>query len=186
MKNKNKYEMKLVEEGYEDPQEAQLREAKRRLEEAKKPFNPLDIVNMKNIGILVVWLILYKIFIYFGFGAVYFLFSIILFIFTNLDEKKIGTLSAYSVFNPNCERLPGTLSVDQFHMGLGGSVITNENGQNVEDEIENELNRKVIFDTKAEMKKRKMKEIAKQPLNSQCNCGSGKKYKNCCLKKYEE
>ena len=47
MKNKNKYEMKLVEEGYEDPQEAQLREAKRRLEEAKKPFNPLDIVNMK-------------------------------------------------------------------------------------------------------------------------------------------
>jgi superfamily II DNA or RNA helicase len=28
-------------------------------------------------------------------------------------------------------------------------------------------------------------QIAKQSLNSLCYCGSGKKYKNCCLKKEE-
>ena len=173
MKNKNKYVIKQVEEGYEDPDEALRKEAKRRLEEAKKPFNPLDIVTMKNIGILLIWLIIYKIFLYFGFGLVYFFITIILLIFTNLEDKKIGSLSAYSVFNPNCERIPGTLSLDAFNMG-----IPRGSG--------NELNRKVIYDTKAEEKKRKIKENAKQPLNSLCNCGSGKKYKNCCAKKFED
>ena len=51
--NKNKNDIKLVsegfEEGYEDPKEAQLKEAKRRVEEAKKPFNPMDFLNTKNI-----------------------------------------------------------------------------------------------------------------------------------------
>lgn len=187
MKNKNKYVIKQVEEGYEDPDEALRKEAKRRLEEAKKPFNPLDIVTMKNIGILLIWLIIYKIFLYLGFGLVYFFITIILLIFTNLEDKKIGSLSAYSVFNPNCERIPGTLSLDAFNMGIPrGSGIVNENGDHIEDEIENELNRKVIYDTKAEEKKRKIKENAKQPLNSLCNCGSGKKYKNCCAKKFED
>jgi uncharacterized protein YecA (UPF0149 family) len=37
--------------------------------------------------------------------------------------------------------------------------------------------------TKSEIKKKEMRQKATQSLNSNCFCGSGKKYKNCCLKK---
>ena len=98
MKNKNKYVIKQVEEGYEDPDEALRKEAKRRLEEAKKPFNPLDIVTMKNIGILLIWLIIYKIFLYFGFGLVYFFITIIYIIFSN---KRFITENFINCFRCN-------------------------------------------------------------------------------------
>ena len=35
-------------------------------------------------------------------------------IFSNLGKRAPGTLSAYSVFNPNFEELPGTLNASQF------------------------------------------------------------------------
>ena len=38
----------------------------------------------------------------------------------------------------------------------------------------------VVQETENEVKKRKIKENAKQPINSKCQCGSGKKYKKCC------
>ena len=52
-KKNNKDDIKVVsegfEEGYEDHKEAQLKEAKRRIEEVKKPFNPMDFMNKNNI-----------------------------------------------------------------------------------------------------------------------------------------
>ncbi len=42
---------------------------------------------------------------------------------------------------------------------------------------------KTLYESKAEIKKRESKQNAKQPLNSACKCESGKKYKNCCIKK---
>ena len=184
-----KYEIRTLEEGYEDSEEAMLQEAKRRLEEANKPFNPLDIINMKNIIILFIWGVLYRLFIYLNFGAVYFMFSIVFFIFYSLDYNKTQKgLSAYSIFNPNQERILGTMTMDNFHPGLGRNRAENEG--EFEDnanfgQFENEFIDRppTQYDTKAEIKKRKMKENAKQSLNSICECGSGKKYKNCCLKK---
>ena len=184
-----KYEIRTLEEGYEDSEEAMLQEAKRRLEEANKPFNPLDIINMKNIIILFIWGVLYRLFIYLNFGAVYFMFSIVFFIFYSLDYNKTQKgLSAYSIFNPNQERILGTMTMDNFHPGLGRNRSENEgefeNNENF-GQFENEFIDRppTQYDTKAEIKKRKMKENAKQSLNSICECGSGKKYKNCCLKK---
>ena len=56
-KNNKNDDMKVIsqgfEEGYEDPKEAQLKEAKRRIEEAKKPFNPMDFLSTKNIIIFI-------------------------------------------------------------------------------------------------------------------------------------
>ena len=190
MNNKKKYEMKVLEQGYEDKEEMQLREAKRRLAEAEKPFNPLDLVNGKNILIFIIWVALYKVFIYYEFGVVFFLFTILYLVFTNTGERKPWELSAYSVFNPNFERIPGTFSADQFQPGLrmNNRNEPEEDFDNPEfnEEIEREMNRKITYDTKAENKKRKMKEVATQPLNSACSCGSGKKYKNCCLKKVND
>ena len=197
--NKNdKKDIKVVtegfEEGYEDPKEAQLKEAKRRIEEAQKPFNPMDFLNTKNIIIFIIWYSLYRLFLKFNFGAVYFMITIIILIFLNLGERKPGQLSAYSVFNPNQERILGSMSPNDF--GLGGNQIYaefNDNSLNrqieqmrqVEREINDEVNRKIHYDTKSELRKEYLKTKAEQPLNSNCSCGSGKKYKNCCLKKIQ-
>merc|ERR1712080_6677 len=64
------------------------------------------------------WLIGYLLFLDFGFGIVYLTGSIIGAIFCNLGTREKGTLSAYSVFNPNFERLDGTFSSDDFERNV--------------------------------------------------------------------
>jgi len=56
------------------------------------------------------------IFVIAEFGAVFFIFSCLVFIYCNMGEKKRrpGEMSAYSVFNPNCEAIDGTLTAQQF------------------------------------------------------------------------
>ena len=198
-KNKNKKKKKTdnniennnngFEPGYEDEKEANLREAKRRLEESKKPFNPMDFLSTKNIIIFIIWYSLYRIFLYYNFALVFILITIIALIFLNLGERKPGELSAYSVFNPNQERI---YSFDNNDILIQNpfNIIDNERINNeiqhriqIEKEIKEELNRKVKSDTKNELKKEFLKTKAEYSLNSNCKCGSGKKYKNCCLKK---
>ena len=198
-KNNKQDDIKVIgqgfEEGYEDPKEAQLKEAKRRIEEAKKPFNPMDFLSTKNIIIFIIWYSLYRLFLKYNFGAVYFMLTIIALIFLNLGKRKPGTLSAYSVFNPNQERILGSMSPNV--LGLAPNQFYDEFSQNnelnnqiehmrqIEREINEEVNRKIHYDTKSELRKEYLKSKAEQPLNSNCSCGSGKKYKNCCLKKEE-
>lgn len=62
------------------------------------------------------WATLYIIAIQYEFGAVYFILSTLIFICLNTRSKpkKSGELSAYSVFNPNCKAIEGTLDASQF------------------------------------------------------------------------
>ncbi|KAL2715117.1 SAYSvFN domain-containing protein 1 [Vespula squamosa] len=62
------------------------------------------------------WVTLYIIAIEIEFGAVYFVISTLVLICLNTRSrpKKKGELSAYSVFNPNCEAIEGTLDASQF------------------------------------------------------------------------
>jgi len=148
---------------------------------------------LKNIIIFIIWYSLYRLFLKYNFGAVYFMITIIVLIFLNLGQRKPGQLSAYSVFNPNQERILGSMSSNNF--GLGPNQFYHEFSQNselnsqiehmrqIEREINEEVNRKIHYDTKSELRKEYLKSKAEQPLNSNCSCGSGKKYKNCCLKK---
>ena len=196
---KNNNDIKVIEqgfeEGYEDPKEAQIKEAKRRIEEAKKPFNPMDFLSTKNIIIFIIWYSLYRLFLKYNFGAVYFMITIIALIFLNLGQRKPGELSAYSVFNPNHERILGSMSNNNFGIGqnqIFGELSNNnelnrqiEQMRQIEREINEELDRKIHYDTKSELRKEYLKTKAAQPLNSNCSCGSGKKYKNCCLKKIQ-
>ena len=48
------------------------------------------------------------------FAFIFIVVSIIYGILSNLDDGKSEGLSAYSVFNKNMERLPGTLTTDNF------------------------------------------------------------------------
>lgn len=62
------------------------------------------------------WAILYVIAVEYQFGAVYFVLSALVFICLNTRSgpKQQDEPSAYSVFNPNCEAIEGTLDASQF------------------------------------------------------------------------
>ncbi|VDP13531.1 unnamed protein product [Onchocerca flexuosa] len=67
---------------------------------------------------ILLWIIVQWYFTYIEFGLVFFIFSLFFFLFINLGRRKSNELSAYSVFNPHCERLPGTLTAEHFERDL--------------------------------------------------------------------
>jgi hypothetical protein len=73
------------------------------------------------------WTTLYAVAVHLEFGTVYFIVSFLYAIWRNTGTgpKKEGEISAYSVFNPNCEAIDGTLKAEQFERELrygAGSV----------------------------------------------------------------
>ncbi|XP_076656687.1 SAYSVFN motif domain containing 1 isoform X2 [Halictus rubicundus] len=74
------------------------------------------------------WAVLYIIAIEVQFGAIYFIASTFIFICVNTGSRprKPGELSPYSVFNPQCKPIEGTLDASQFEReiryGIGGYV----------------------------------------------------------------
>lgn len=80
-----------------------------------------------NTLYFLLWITLYTIAIHLEFGTVYFIVSFLYAIWRNTGTgpKKDGEVSAYSVFNPNCEAIDGTLKAEQFEQELrygAGSV----------------------------------------------------------------
>lgn len=67
------------------------------------------------------WMTIYLIALKLEFGAVYFLLSALLFIWkhTRSETKTKGELSAYSVFNPKCEAILGSISSEQLEKEMG-------------------------------------------------------------------
>ncbi|XP_068929715.1 SAYSvFN domain-containing protein 1 [Petaurus breviceps papuanus] len=67
------------------------------------------------------WLVLLGLFIELEFGLVYFVLSLFYWMYVGTrgpGEKKKGEKSAYSVFNPGCESIQGTLTAEQFEREL--------------------------------------------------------------------
>lgn len=64
----------------------------------------------------VLWCLLLWLFITIEFGLVYFVVSFLYLLYksTRTQPKQTGEVSAYSVFNENCEQITGTFSADQF------------------------------------------------------------------------
>ena len=69
---------------------------------------------------ILLWLIIWGTFIEVGFGAVFFVVSVLVFVYfsTRTGPKRGDGPSAYSVFNPNCERIEGTFTAEQFEKEL--------------------------------------------------------------------
>uniref|UniRef100_A0A182NCH9 SAYSvFN domain-containing protein n=1 Tax=Anopheles dirus TaxID=7168 RepID=A0A182NCH9_9DIPT len=66
------------------------------------------------------WATLYAIAIELRFGAVFLMLSALFGIYFNTRTKKSpGEMSAYSVFNENCEAIDGTLKAEQFEREIG-------------------------------------------------------------------
>ena len=72
-KNK-KFKMNLVDEGYDDEFMEKVRIEKEKLKlkemEEEQNKNSFNILNYKNIIIIVIWGLLYRLFIHWGFGLV--------------------------------------------------------------------------------------------------------------------
>ena len=71
---------------------------------------------------IILWFALLVFFILIEFAAVFIVFTLFYIMYVNMrsggESKKPGELSAYSVFNPNCERLDGTFTAEQFEKEL--------------------------------------------------------------------
>jgi uncharacterized protein YecA (UPF0149 family) len=102
------------------------------------------------------------------FGAVFFALAVLFLVFSSLG-KRVGGLSAYSVFNPNFERIEGTSDAAEYQSsmmyGMAGAVAGAGQRRQLHDEVETLL--------RAPPKK--------HGVNDPCWCGSGRKYKKCCL-----
>lgn len=69
---------------------------------------------------VMLWILLWGFFIEVGFGAIFFITSVLYFIIVSLrgSRRKPWEPSAYSVFNRNFEAIEGTLSAEQFEREL--------------------------------------------------------------------
>ncbi|CAM4836738.1 unnamed protein product [Rotaria magnacalcarata] len=89
-------------------------------DEEEKSINSWQIILLKFF----VWLTLFLIFIRLEFGAIYFIISLLYVMWSNLGRRRgRNQLSAYSVFNPNFEKIQGTFSAEDYDRQLrrGGS-----------------------------------------------------------------
>ncbi|CAF0969755.1 unnamed protein product [Brachionus calyciflorus] len=64
------------------------------------------------------WVLLYALFIKLEFGVVYLICSLLVLVYLNTNVGKKSKISAYSVFNPNVERIQGTLTSEQLEKNL--------------------------------------------------------------------
>ncbi|XP_012319776.1 SAYSvFN domain-containing protein 1 isoform X2 [Aotus nancymaae] len=78
------------------------------------------LTNITFLKVLL-WLILLGLFVELEFGLAYFVLSLFYWMYVGMrgpKEKKEGEKSAYSVFNPGCEAIQGTLTAEQLEREL--------------------------------------------------------------------
>mmetsp|Transcript_25772 Transcript_25772/g.42313 ORF Transcript_25772/g.42313 Transcript_25772/m.42313 type:complete len:210 (+) Transcript_25772:183-812(+) len=145
-----------------------------------------------------IWAILFYAFVRIEFGFVYFLLSFFFVIVRwGLGQRNAGDRSAYSIFNPGCESLPGSLQASAFNLpgqpiyedphGIEErprtidpshntfrtpSGIGPEDYEDYDPDVWNDahMSPPAVQDRKATKVKR----------NEACPCGSGLKFKKCC------
>uniref|UniRef100_A0A3B3ZNP7 SAYSvFN domain-containing protein n=1 Tax=Periophthalmus magnuspinnatus TaxID=409849 RepID=A0A3B3ZNP7_9GOBI len=77
---------------------------------------------------LLLWLVLLGLFVELEFGLPFFVLSLFYWIYEGLrspEARQPGELSAYSVFNPDCQPLLGTLTAEQLEGEMGYRPLAN-------------------------------------------------------------
>ncbi|XP_068609810.1 SAYSvFN domain-containing protein 1 [Brachionichthys hirsutus] len=91
---------------------------------ASKQFAFSNIVLLK----LLLWLVLLGLFVELEFGLPFFVISLFYWLYEGLRspaERHPGELSAYSVFNPDCRPLLGSLTAEQLEGEMGYRPLAN-------------------------------------------------------------
>lgn len=87
----------------------------------------LAVTNLTVLKVLL-WLVLLGLFSELDFGLPFFLISLFYWLYEGLrspTERRPGELSAYSVFNPDCQPLLGTLTAEQLEGEMGYRPVVN-------------------------------------------------------------
>ncbi|XP_075719604.1 SAYSvFN domain-containing protein 1 [Rhinoderma darwinii] len=97
-------------------------------EAAQSDVEPADTPMWKTILLLkfLLWLVLLALFVELEFGLAYFILSMFYWLYEGTRRpglRKKGEKSAYSVFNPGCEAIQGTLTAEQFERELHYSTL---------------------------------------------------------------
>ncbi|XP_040286706.1 SAYSvFN domain-containing protein 1 [Bufo bufo] len=90
---------------------------------AQSDAEPASPSRWKTILLLkfILWLVLLGLFVELEFGLAYFVLSMFYWIYEGTrgpGQRKKGERSAYSIFNPGCEAIQGTLTAEQFEREL--------------------------------------------------------------------
>ncbi len=96
----------------------------------------------KTFYYIIAWIILLIISNKFKLAFLYLIGTGLYLIFTNLGTRKEGEISAYSVFNKNCEKILGTFDSNQIEREVANR--NNENlggGLNERDKMKNDIAR---------------------------------------------
>jgi len=110
-------------------------------------------------GKTILWYCISLLLLHYGgdFGAhiLFAVFSILYLIFTNLGKREPGTMSAYSVFNENCESIAGTLRGEDIDRQMGSAPCNNNIRQPEEhdDEDDDEMLQQAIRESLKEFEK---------------------------------
>ncbi|DAA16609.1 SAYSvFN domain-containing protein 1 [Bos taurus] len=88
-----------------------------------QPLTPRDRSLLTSVTLLKVllWLVLLGLFVELEFGLAYFVLSLFYWMYVGMrgpEEKMQGEKSAYSVFNPGCEAIQGSLTAEQLEREL--------------------------------------------------------------------
>ncbi|KAG2467605.1 SMDC1 protein, partial [Polypterus senegalus] len=92
----------------------------------------LGAVNVSVLKVLL-WLVLLGLFAELQFGLLFFLLSLFYWMYVGTRgpaERQSGEPSAYSVFNPGCRPIQGTLTAEQFEGELGYKPLAGRDARN--------------------------------------------------------
>ncbi|XP_028652146.2 SAYSvFN domain-containing protein 1 [Erpetoichthys calabaricus] len=98
-------------------------------------FVSVDRLGAMNVSVLKVllWLVLLGLFAELQFGLLFFVLSLFYWMYVGMrgpSERQSGEPSAYSVFNPGCRPIQGTLTAEQFEGELGYKPLAGRDARN--------------------------------------------------------
>ncbi|XP_019733138.1 SAYSvFN domain-containing protein 1 [Hippocampus comes] len=86
-----------------------------------------DLSNITLLKVLL-WVVLLSFFMELEFGLPFFIVSLFYWLYEGLrdpDDREPGEMSAYSVFNPDCQPLLGALTAEQLEAEMGYRPLAN-------------------------------------------------------------
>ena len=148
----------------------------------------IDFLRSRLALYFLIWIILLIMSLKLQITRIFLCLSGIFLIFGNLGKRAPGTLSAYSLFNKNHEKILGTFDSQEVDRQLANRLnddIDIKSKKKHGEQLTEEENYEIMKKIKESYEKNQSK-FSNQP----CYCGSDKKYKKCCywreLKEKEE